>query len=106
MLATGVLLFAFHVALILVDLHWAQLGFAVLNTAIGLVVAWWLRRQGPGERASAVLIVLCGINQFTYVLMGEPGALLQTTIAAALRLLLGMSLMYAALTRTGRSAPA
>lgn len=103
LLATGCFLFVFHVGLILVDLHWAQLGFAALNTVIGLVVAWWLRKQGPGERASGVLIVLCGLNQFTYVLMGEPGAMLQTTIAAALRLLLGMSLMYAALTRTGHA---
>lgn len=103
LLATGAFLFLFHIALILVDLHWAQMGFAVLNTVIGVIVAWWLRQQGPGERASAVLIVLCGLNQFTYVLMGEPGALLQTTIAAALRLLLGMSLMYAALARTGQA---
>jgi diguanylate cyclase (GGDEF)-like protein/PAS domain S-box-containing protein len=79
---------------------WGQLCFAVLNTGVGLVVAWWMRRQGPGERLSGVFIVLCGFNQFTYGLMGESGVMAQTAIAAALRLGLGMSLMYAALTRS------
>ncbi len=102
-LGAGAFVLAFHVALILVDLQWAQLGFACLNMVVGLVVAWWLRKLGPGERVSGVLIVLCGLNQFTYVVMGEAGTLLQTSIAAALRLLLGMSLMYAALNRSGQA---
>jgi diguanylate cyclase (GGDEF)-like protein/PAS domain S-box-containing protein len=78
-----------------------QVGFGVINTAIGLIVASWLRKMGPGEKLCGVLIVLCGLNQFTYGFLGDAGAMLQTAIAAALRLLLGMSLMYAALTRSG-----
>ena len=78
-----------------------QVGFGVLNTTVGLIVASWLRKMGSGEKLCGVLIVLCGLNQFTYGFMGESGAMLQTAIASALRLLLGMSLMYAALTRSG-----
>jgi diguanylate cyclase (GGDEF)-like protein/PAS domain S-box-containing protein len=98
-----VLIAASSFPLMMTHPQWAQLAFAVLNTAIGVIVASWLRKMGPGEKLCGVLIVLCGLNQFTYGLMGEPGALLQTAIAAALRLLLGMSLMYAALTRSGQA---
>lgn len=89
-----------NIVLMAVNPIWAQLAFAVLNTVIGLIVAWWLRKMGPGERLCGLLIVLCGLNQFTYGLYGDAGTLLQTAIAGALRLLLGMSLMYAALTRS------
>lgn len=95
---------AWQTALMLHDLQVAQLSFAFINTAVGLVVAWWLRKLGAGERTCGVLIVLCGLNQFTYALLGDAGAMLQATIAAALRLLLGMSLMYAALKRSGQAA--
>jgi diguanylate cyclase (GGDEF)-like protein/PAS domain S-box-containing protein len=90
-----------HLALILTGLKLAQLAYAVLNTTVGLVVAWWLRRQGAGERASGLFIVLCGLNQFTYVILGEPGAALQAAVGSVLRPLLGLSLMYAALSRSG-----
>jgi PAS domain S-box-containing protein len=92
---------ALHLTLIACGEHWAQLAYAYLNTSTGLVVAWWLRKQGPGERASGVFIVMCGLNQFTYVLLGDAGVPLQASIGAVLRLLLGLSLMYAALSRTG-----
>lgn len=95
-------LFVSHLVLVLwMDrFDWAQLCFAVLNTALGLLIAWWLRRLGPGEKVCGVLIVLCGLNQFTYVVLGEAGAPLQAAMAAVLRLLLGLALMYAALTRS------
>jgi diguanylate cyclase (GGDEF)-like protein/PAS domain S-box-containing protein len=96
----GAVLTAFNWSLLMHNPIWGQLFFAVLNTAVGLAVAWWMRRQGPGERLSGIFILACGLNQFTYGLMGEDGVMAQTAIAAALRLGLGMSLMYAALTRS------
>lgn len=105
MAAIALFMLVFHLVLVLgMDrMDWAQLCFAVLNTALGLVIAWWLHRLGPGEKVCAVLIVLCGLNQFTYVLMGEAGAPLQAAIAAVLRLLLSLALMYAALSRSAQA---
>jgi len=98
LLAAG--LVCFHAGLIAVDMSWAQAGFASINTVVGLVLANWLRRLGPGERLTGLLLILCGFNQFLYVFYGEPAVMMQTTMASVLRLMLGMSLIYAAVTRS------
>lgn len=94
-----------HGALMGYDMRWAQAGSATINITISLTGASWLRKQGPGERFTGILLVLAGINQFNFVVHpGDAGALTQTAVANVLRLMLAMSLMYAALTRSAEAA--
>ena len=93
-----------HGALMGRDLSLAQAGSATINITISLIVANWLRKQGPGERFTGILLVLAGINQFNFVFHpGDAGAMTQTAVATVLRLLLAMALMYAALTRSAEA---
>ncbi|HYR24855.1 MAG TPA: bifunctional diguanylate cyclase/phosphodiesterase [Aquabacterium sp.] len=96
----GILLLA-HGVLMVRSMAMAQAGFAAINVFISAVLANWLWRLGPGERLTGILLVLAGLNQFNFVFhQGDEGALTQTAVATVLRLLLGLSLMYAALTRS------
>ena len=95
---------AIHAVLLSIDRQLAQAGIASLNTVLGLVVARWMWRQGQAERLSGVLLVLIGLNNFTYVIMGDAGVTLQASVAALLRLLLGLSLIHAALARSAARA--
>lgn len=99
-----VVLLLAHGALMGHDMRWAQAGSATINITISLIVASWLRKQGPGERFTGILLVLAGINQFNFVVHpGDAGAMTQTAVATVLRLMLAMSLMYAALTRSAEA---
>lgn len=79
-----------------------QLGLATCNTVVGLMLAWWLRREGRGELLSGILIALCGLDQFTFVILGEQGLEQQTAVATVLRVMLCLSLIYAAFERSAR----
>jgi len=77
---------------------------AVLLLIVGVVAARWLWPQPAAERLSGILLVLLGVNQFWFVLLGEPAAAAQAAIGTVLRAGLGLSLLYAALRRSGEAA--
>lgn len=93
-------LVVFHSLLLAIDSKIGQAGIAGLNTLVALVVARWLWKFGASERVSAVLFVLIGLNQFTFVVMGDAGAGSQASVAAVLRLSLAVALIFAALNRS------
>jgi PAS domain S-box-containing protein len=76
---------------------------AVLLLVVGIVAARWLWPQPAAERLSGILLVLLGLNQFWFVLLGEPVAALQAAIGTVLRTALGLTLLYAALRRSGEA---
>lgn len=75
----------------------AQSSGATLNTLLGLTALRWLWPHGKAERLAGLSLVLIGLNQFNFALGGEAALGLQSSIGAALRMLLGISLLYAAL---------
>lgn len=81
-----------------------QTSVASINTFIGVLCAYWLRKTGQGswapERLVGPLLVLLGLIQFIYVVYGDAGAELLATLGAILRMTLGLVLLYAALRRT------
>jgi diguanylate cyclase (GGDEF)-like protein/PAS domain S-box-containing protein len=78
----------------------AQTVGAALHIAAGMVATGWLWRLGAAERLVGVLLVLIGINQLTYVIVGEQGVAVQAAVAAVLRLTLGLALLHAAVRRS------
>ncbi|MCP1446025.1 diguanylate cyclase (GGDEF)-like protein/PAS domain S-box-containing protein [Pseudomonas sp. GGS8] len=73
--------------------------FACCNVVLGLSALRWLWNQGRTERLVGVLLVLLGLNQFTYAVGGEALLAQQACVAAGLRLVLGIGLLHAALYR-------
>ncbi len=73
---------------------------ASVHIAAGAVAMGWLWRLGKAERLVGVLLVLIGLNQFIYVVVGEAGVAAQASIAAVLRLTLGLALLQAAVSRS------
>jgi diguanylate cyclase (GGDEF)-like protein/PAS domain S-box-containing protein len=86
--------------LLQVDARLAQSMGACLHIAAGMVALGWLWHQGAAERLVGVLLVLIGANQFIFVVAGEAGLSIQATIAAVLRLTLGLALLHAAVSRS------
>ncbi len=78
----------------------AQSVGAALHIAAGMVALGWLWRQGAAERLVGLLLILIGANQFTFVVAGAAGVPVQATIAAVLRLTLGLALLHAAVSRS------
>lgn len=95
---------AFYGALLLVDIQVAQAGVAALNTLVGLVVCRWLWGGGLSQRTVGVVLVLLGLNHFSFVLGGETAAPIQSAVAAVLRLTLCLALLYAAMVRSAARA--
>jgi diguanylate cyclase (GGDEF)-like protein/PAS domain S-box-containing protein len=83
-------------------LQLTQTSVACINTFIGFLCAYWLRKSAAhsAERLVGPLLVLLGAIQFIYVVMGDDGVALLATLGAVLRMMLGMVLLYAALSRT------
>jgi diguanylate cyclase (GGDEF)-like protein/PAS domain S-box-containing protein len=81
-----------------------QTSVAGINTCMGLLCAYWLRKNGSNawapERLVGPLLVALGLIQFIYVAYGDDGAALLASLGAVLRMALGMVLLYAALRRT------
>lgn len=86
--------------------RWGQALSATLNLIVGLVAARWLWRQPWAERVSGVLLVLLGLNQFWFAALGAAGVVPQASIGTVLRTCLGLTLLYAALRRSGEAAQA
>ncbi len=78
----------------------AQSMGAGLHIAAGIVALGWLWRLGAAERLVGALLVLIGVNQFIYVVAGDPGLGVQATTGAVLRLTLGLALLHAAASRS------
>lgn len=98
-LVAGFGVFYTVVALAFSSTH-AQMALATCNTLVGLMLTWWLRRHRLSEVLSGVFITLCGLDQYTFVIMGEAGVELQTAVASVLRVMLCLSLIYAAFERS------
>nr|WP_254704929.1 sensor domain-containing diguanylate cyclase [Pseudomonas corrugata] len=90
---------AFLATLLGFGLETTQGFFACCNVVLGLSALRWLWNQGRTERLVGVLLVLLGLNQFTYAVGGETLLAQQASVAAGLRLVLGIGLLHAALYR-------
>ncbi|QPF72407.1 EAL domain-containing protein [Roseateles sp. DAIF2] len=93
----GLVLLGLFAALIAQGIEVAQAAGAGLQTWLGLVALRWLWGLGRAERFAGLLLLLLGLSQFPYALGGAEWLPLQTSIGAGLRLMLGISLMLAAL---------
>jgi diguanylate cyclase (GGDEF)-like protein/PAS domain S-box-containing protein len=96
----GLPLVALLGALLQVQIELAQAVGACLNTAMGVLALRWLWRQGRTERVAGLLMLLVGLNQFIFVFGGEVLLGFQASLGATLRLMLGISLLHAALRRS------
>lgn len=81
------------------DPRLAQAVGATLTTLAAAVALGWLYRSGVYERLAGIAMVLLGLNQFIWVLDGNDGLPLQAGIATLLRVVLGVTLVHAAVTR-------
>jgi diguanylate cyclase (GGDEF)-like protein/PAS domain S-box-containing protein len=77
----------------------AQAFGATLTTLAALVALGWLIRLGAHERIAAVAMLLLGLNQYVWVVFGNEGLHVQAAIATVLRVVLGLALLHAALSR-------
>ena len=68
--------------------------------AIGGVAATWLWRIGRPERQAGVLLILLACVHFGYAAFGDAALPVQASLAAVLRVALGMTLLYAAIGRS------
>lgn len=82
------------------DLESAQAAAATMDSLLGLLALRWLWRFGKAERLAGLLLCLIGFNQFLFPLGGDAWLALQASIEGTLRLLLGITLLHAALRRT------
>ena len=98
--ALGAVLLAVAAVLLPMNPQVAQAASASLHILAGIVATIWLWRQGGSERLAGVLVVLIGVNQFIFVVWGPPGITVQATVAAMLRLTLGLALLHAAVRRS------
>jgi diguanylate cyclase (GGDEF)-like protein/PAS domain S-box-containing protein len=95
---------ALYGLLLALDIQWAQAGVAVLNTVVGLVVCRWLWGGGLSQRIVGVVLVLLGLNHFSFALGGDVAAPFQAAAAALLRMTLCLALLYAAMVRSAARA--
>lgn len=93
-------LLAVGLVLMQIDPRLAQALSATLHMCVGMVALGWLWHRGAAERLVGVLLVMLGANQYIFVVMGEAGLGLQLAIAGVLRLVLGLTLLDTAVTRS------
>jgi diguanylate cyclase (GGDEF)-like protein/PAS domain S-box-containing protein len=93
-------LFVMGIGLIQIDARWAQATSATLHMAAGMVALGWLWHRGAAERLVGALLLLVGANQYIFVVTGEAGLGVQLAIAGVLRLILGLTLLHTAVTRS------
>lgn len=101
-LATILLLL--HISLLALDAQQAQGINASVQVAIGALALFWLWRFGGAERLSGVLLVLIGLNQYSFMLRGHAGIEWQAGVGTLLRAGLGLALLYAAVNRSAADA--
>lgn len=81
------------------DPRLAQAINATLTTLAALVALFWLSRAGLYERIACIAMLLIGLNQFVWAIHGDAGLMLQSGIAVMLRVVLGLALLHAAVSR-------
>ena len=81
------------------DPRLAQAFGATLTTLAAIVALTWLHKLGRYERIAGIAMVLLGLNQFIWVVHGNAGLPLQAGVATVLRVVLGLALLHAAVTR-------
>ena len=77
----------------------AQAFGATLTTIAAIVALTWLHRLGRYERIAGIAMVLLGLNQFIWVAVGNAGLPFQAGVATLLRVVLGLALLHAAVSR-------
>ncbi|MEO6033169.1 MAG: EAL domain-containing protein, partial [Burkholderiaceae bacterium] len=82
------------------DGRMAQTVGAALHLLVGVLALFWLWDMGRVDRLTGALLVLVGLNQFTWVVFGEVALVWQASIGTVLRLTLGLALLHAAITRS------
>ena len=82
------------------DPRLAQAFGATLTTLAGIVALTWLHKLGRYERIAGIAMVLLGLNQFIWVVYGSAGLPLQAGLATVLRVVLGLALLHAAVSRS------
>lgn len=85
-------------------LQLTQTSAACINTLVGILCTYWLRKKAAhrAEQLVGPLLVLLGGIQFLYAVQGDAGVALMATLGTIVRMMLGMALLYAALLRTQR----
>ena len=77
---------------------------ATLTLIAGVVALAWLRRLGRYERLAGIAMVLLGLNQYIWVVAGDAGLLWQISFAVLLRVVLGLALFHAVISRSSARA--
>jgi diguanylate cyclase (GGDEF)-like protein/PAS domain S-box-containing protein len=102
--ALASILLLLHLSLLALDEPAAQGINASVQVAIGALALFWLWRFGGAERLSGVLLVLIGLNQYSFLFLGHAGIEWQSGAGTLLRAGLGLALLYAALFRSAADA--
>jgi diguanylate cyclase (GGDEF)-like protein/PAS domain S-box-containing protein len=92
------------IVLLAFDSRTAQAVSGILSTGVGVIAMIWLWPLAWPERLTGVLLVLLGLNQFTYVALGDAGVAAQAGVAGMLRVCLGFALVHAAVRRSSGEA--
>jgi PAS domain S-box-containing protein len=82
----------------------AQALGASLHVLVGVLALLWLWGHGRVDRLTGALLVLVGVNQFSWVVFGDAAIPWQASIGTTLRLMLGLTLLHAAITRSATEA--
>ncbi len=82
------------------DPRLAQAFGATLTTLAAIVALTWLHRFGRYARIAGIAMVGLGLNQFVWVVCGNAGLPLQACLATLLRVVLGLALLHAAVSRS------
>jgi len=73
---------------------------ATSTTLAGIVVLAWLHRLGRYECIAGIAMVGLGLDQFIWVVHGNAGLPAQAGLATLLRVVLGLALLHAAVSRS------
>ncbi|MBK6862252.1 MAG: EAL domain-containing protein [Ideonella sp.] len=82
------------------DARVAQALIGSAHLMLAAVATVWLWRLGRAERLAGLLLVLMAASQFGYAAFGEAALPAQASVTAVLRAALGMTLLFAALSRS------
>lgn len=91
---------ALATVLLAFDSRVAQGGFALMNTAAGVMICRWLWAFGASGRTVGALLILLGLNHFPFVYWGDEAVPVQVAVGSVLRISLALALVYAAMLRS------